>query len=201
MKNPYKNSLSKGFSLIEILIVIAVIAVIALAAFLIYPIARDRIQAKQEADNIRSIQANVRSSFFLKNGSYAGLGNGQGAGNGPDRGVANLARAYPVSMNGGDYSRNVEIRSSWGGDVWVWARPEITTPKGPVGHNKSFGIAYEGVPQRVCLPLIMSVAENFVSVSINGVEIQTANGPDRQAAIRACSGSTQTSYRLSLTSI
>lgn len=176
----------KGFSLIEILIVIGVIAVIALAAFIIYPLARDRLQAKQEAENIRSIQANVRATFFSKNGDYKGVGNGRGAATGPDRGISNLARAFPSSMNGGDYSRDAEIKSAWGETVWVWNRPDVNTPGGFIAANKSFGILYEKVPRRVCAPLVTAIASEFRSVNINGVEVQTVTGPNTAKIIEAC---------------
>lgn len=201
MKTFLKKRNSIGFSLIEILIVIGVIAVIAVAAFLIYPIARDRLQAKQEIQNIRAIQSNVRATFLAKNGSYTGLGNGKGAGGGPDKGVANLARAFPTSMNNGDFSRNATIHSSWGADVWVWARPDIVTPLGPLSMHKSFGILYENIPVRVCPTLASALANDFHSININGTEIMTSKGANPLLIPAACNRLNESESYILFTSI
>lgn len=182
-KIPYKKC-KRGFSLIEILITIGIIAVLALAAFIAFPIVQGRLHAKQEASNIRSIQANVRATFLSQNGTYTGLGNGRSAG---DRGTANLARIFPVSMNGGDFSQNVPIQAVWGGDVWVWQRPAVTTPMGAIAQHKSFGISYDSVPRNVCAPLVMALSDDFRSITINNNEVYTANGLDRNRVLSECS--------------
>lgn len=174
---------SGGFSLIELLLVLGVLAILLVAAFVIYPQVRDRNQANAEAVNIRAIQAGVRTLFQSKPGLYNGLGNGKSA---SDRGIANQARIFPATMNGGDYSANAEIRTPWGGEVWVWQRPAVTLPTGSFAQGRTFAILYEEVPRALCLPILTAVASNFQSVTVSNRETLTAQGFDVNVAASAC---------------
>lgn len=176
-----------GFSLIELLLVLGVLAILLVAAFVVYPQVRDRNQANTEAANLRAIQANVRSLFYSKGGSFRGLGNGKNAG---DRGVANQARVFPSTMNGGDYSADVQVKTTWGGDVWVWKRPAVTTPKGAILADRSFGILLEGVPRGVCVPLVAAVGNDFMSVTVASQEVLSSDGLETARLVQACNSST-----------
>lgn len=123
----HSPSRATGFSLIELLLVLGVLAILLVAAFVVYPQVRDRSQAQTEAENIRAIQSSVRSLFAMKGGNYEGLGRGRSVN---DRGIANQARIFPVRMNDGDYSQDAVIRSTWGGEVYVWRNPDVVTPRG-----------------------------------------------------------------------
>ena len=183
-------SRKKAFSLVELLLVLGVIAALLVGAFLIYPQVRDRNQARNEAQNIQLIQAQVRNIFASKGGSYEGLGRGKSV---SDRGIANQAKIFPSSMNGGDYSQNAVISSSWGGQVYVWRNPNVTTPKGDIPWAYSFGILYEQVPQGVCVHLLPALAGSFVSVKINSTEILDAKGQINMAELgKACATSNGT---------
>lgn len=179
---------NKGFSLIELLLVLGVLAVLLVAAFVVYPQVRDRNQANAEASNIRAIQGNVRNLFASRGGIYTGLGTGPGNNN--DYGIGNQARIFPSTMNGGDYSAGAPITSTWGAPVFVWQRPAVSTPLGPIGMNRSFGIAYFNVPTGVCVPLVSAVYAGFESVAVgeNGkqTEVVTASGLDIARLTTAC---------------
>lgn len=160
---------NKGFSLVELLLVLGVIAVILVGAFVVYPQVRDKHRATTEASNIITIQTSVRNIFASRFGNYAGLGNGR-AGN--DLGIANQARVFPASMNGGNYSKDVKILSAWGQPVTVWHRPAITTPFGSFPDKRTFGILYEKVPSSVCVHLAPALAgEGFLSLEIGKIEV------------------------------
>ena len=75
----------RGFSLIELLLVLGVLAFFLIAAFVIYPSVRDRNQANSEAQNLSAIKANVNTLYAGKGGNYRGL----------TPGVANQARVFP----------------------------------------------------------------------------------------------------------
>lgn len=157
------SHLKKGFSLVELLLALGVIAVFLIASFVVYPRVKSQQQAQQESANIRAIQVNLRNLFYSLSGNYAKLGGEPSASN-PS--IANQARVFPSIMNGGDYSKSAPIRSIWGGEVYVWTRPALSTPKGDIAHNKSFGIAYKDVPKSVCVPLVSSNYESFHSVLV-----------------------------------
>lgn len=185
----------RGFSLVELLLVLGVIALLLVAAFVVYPQVRDRNQANTELTNIRAIQTGVRSVFAGKGGNYEGLGRGRSVN---DRGIANQARLFPVGMNGGDYSQNAPITSSWGGQVWVWRNPVVTTPKGTIPWGFSFGILYQNLPPNVCVHLLPSLVGEFHSVRLNTFEVVNEKGElDVMALTQACA----TAGDLVLTSI
>lgn len=160
----------RGFSLIELLLVLGVIAVLLVAAFVIYPQVRARNQANTEVTNVRAIQANVRNLYAVRGGNYYGIGAGPGT---SDYGIGNQARIFPATMNGGDFSANVPITSSWGGEVYVWNRPAIVTPYGNVASGRSFGIAYFKVPTDVCVPMVTALSESFLSIAVGAAGAQT----------------------------
>lgn len=157
----------KGFSLIEMLLVLGVLAVLLIAAFVIYPKVRDQSQARNEATNILAIQTNVRNLYANKGGNYTGLGDGLGA---SDNGISNQARVFPPTMNGGDYSKEAKITSSWGANVVVWKRPQVTTPLGTIPANRSFGILYANIPPGVCVNLLPALSGSFHSVTVGNLE-------------------------------
>ena len=187
------KSFNKAFSLVELLLVLGVIAALLVAGFIIYPQVRAKNQAKTEASNILMIQANVRTIFATRQGNYNGLGDGIGA---SDSGIANQARVFPTSMNNGDYSKDAPIRSSWGGNVVVWKRPQVTTPMGTLPMSRSFGIMYTNVPNDVCVHLLPALGSAFSSIAVGDltagqestrVEVVTSSGTlDPTAVGRAC---------------
>lgn len=180
----HSPSRATGFSLIELLLVLGVLAILLVAAFVVYPQVRDRSQAQTEAENIRAIQSSVRSLFAMKGGNYEGLGRGRSVN---DRGIANQARIFPVRMNDGDYSQDAVIRSTWGGEVYVWRNPDVVTPRGSFPWGYTFGILYQDVPPGVCIQLLPSLVGGFHSVKINSIEVSTASGElDAEALGRAC---------------
>lgn len=195
MKKLKLNS-SSGFSLIEMLLVIGVLSVLLIGAFVIYPKVRAQNQAKSEASNIFLIQTQVRNLFSSKGGSYEGLGRGKSA---SDRGIANQAKIFPESMNGGDYSQNAVITSSWGGQVYVWRNPVVTTPLGEHPWAYTFGILYEQVPTDICTNLLPMLGGAFASVKINSIEVVNSSGQINVSEVgRACAVANGTLVLISL---
>jgi hypothetical protein len=184
----FGRSKRSGFSLIELLLVLGVLAILLVAAFVVYPQVRDRNQANTETSNVRAIQSNVRNMFATRGGVYTGIGTGPGNNN--DYGAGNQARIFPATMNGGDYSAGAPITSTWGAPVFVWQRPAVNTPLGPIGVNRSFGIAYFDVPKGVCVPFVSAVFGGFESVAVgpNGaqLEVMTPAGLDVERLTAAC---------------
>lgn len=170
----------KGFSLIEMLLVLGVLAVLLIAAFVVYPKVRDASIVNTEVSNIRAIQAATRN-LYINKGFYTGL----------DVNVANQARIFPESMNGGKYTTNTPIKSSWGGEVILWPRPNVLTPTGNTGFHYTFGISYQYVPPSICPSLISGIAGDARSIIVasnnaDEIEVLTKNGLDIEKVTSAC---------------
>lgn len=133
----------KGFSLIELLIVLAVIASLAVAAFVVYPKVRASSIARQEAETIVSAVSSMRSVFPTRN--YTNLNNT----------VAIDAKLFPENMVYGDG----EIRNRFDGMVII-RRTDRS--------EKLFRIGYRGVPSDVCVRLLPMLAQHFRGVSVKG---------------------------------
>ena len=131
-----------GFSLIELLLVLGVIAVLLVAAFVIYPQVRLANQADTEVKNVTAIMANMETAF-------------RGKTSGITTALANQARVFPSSMNGGNYTASAPIQSSWGGSVRL-----MTTGVA------SFDVVYQDVSKEMCLKWLPALTLNFQWVQI-----------------------------------
>ncbi len=143
----FNQTKAKGFSLIELLLVLGVLAILLVAAFVVYPQVRDRNQANAEVANLTAMKANVTNLYASKGGNYAGL----------NQDIANQARVFPSSMNGGSYTPGTRINSSWGGEVVVEEDPS---------NSRRFNVRYTMVPAGVCLGLVSGAATNFLDVEV-----------------------------------
>lgn len=140
----------KGFSLIEILLVIGIIAVLAIAAFIIFPQVRSSSQANTEQQNIMTLAAGTKNLF---QGRYGVAG----ANLLP---TLNQAQVVPSSMNGGDTSATAVVTSSWDGAVSIVANG-----------GGLFTISYAATPFSVCQKLAPSVLANFESLVIGATPL------------------------------
>ena len=168
----FNQAKAKGFSLIELLLVLGVLAILLVAAFVVYPQVRDRNQANAEVSNLTAIKANITNLYASRGGNYDGL----------TTGIANQARAFPASMNGGTYTSAATITAAWGGTVTV---VENAT------NQRLFDIAYTAVPDGVCLGLVSGAASNFQDVRVGATAAAATsvftNGQfDPGAAAAAC---------------
>lgn len=167
-----------GFSLIELLLVLGVLAILLIAAFVVYPQVRDRNQINQELTNLTAIKANV-SSLYASRRNYESL----------NTGIANQARVFPSSINGGDYRDGAGLTPSWGGSIGIGPYPVAI---GGYGANGTYMISYTDVPQSVCLGFLSGAAPNFLRMSVNGkrvLDLPEGERFDVGAAAEACQNS------------
>lgn len=156
----FNRNTAKGFSLIELLLVLGVLAILLVAAFVVYPQVRDRNQANAEVSNLTTIKANINNLYASRGGNYNGL----------DEDIANQARVFPSSMNNGVYDAGTTIAAAWGEEVTV-------APAAFNGNaDRAFTITYAGVPEGVCLGLVSGAAGNFIDVEVDGTSVMDTDG-------------------------
>ena len=145
-----KNKKSKkGFSLLELLLVLGIIAALVVAAFIVYPKVQASQRAQAESNNIATIQAGVKS-LFTSASSFTGLSNS----------VAVKAKIFPDNMLSG--SGNATPINAFKGAVTLAAAN--TGPSGADG--SSFTITYENVPASECTKIITAAAGNFYTAGV-----------------------------------
>ena len=165
-----KRKSKKGFSLLELLLVLGIIAALVVAAFIVYPKVQASQRSQAESNNIAAIQAGVKS-LYSSTSNYTGLSNS----------VAIQAKIFPDNMLNG--SKNLAY-SSFGGDVALAS--ENTGPTGALG--SSFIITYYGVPPTECTKIMTAVAGNFYKAQVESVIVKPVDGVlDVAETTRACS--------------
>lgn len=153
MKHIYK----KGFTLVEILLVVGFIALAGIGIYSVYNKTNMANQALTESRNINVIKAGVKNLFGGSQG-YAGLSNT----------VLNDARATPDSMRKIPYtSPDSTITNSFGGAVSV--NPIVL---GGSGINNGFRITYPKVPGEICSKLVPMMDKNMDQITVNSVIVK-----------------------------
>lgn len=141
------RSSQRGFSLIELLLVLGVLAILLVAAFVVYPQVRDRNQANQTIVALSSIRANVNNLYASRPGSYAGL----------DQQTAINARVFPSNLLSGS-GEDTTATSAWGGGLEVSA----DNPSG----QRHFRVRLNGMSSNLCTLIVPSVVQNYEEVAL-----------------------------------
>ncbi|ENA52380.1 prepilin-type N-terminal cleavage/methylation domain protein [Escherichia coli 2729250] len=180
-----KNKKSKkGFSLLELLLVLGIIAALVVAAFIVYPKVQASQRAQAESNNIATIQAGVKA-LYTSASSFTGLNNS----------VAVQAKIFPDNMLSGSGSAAKPINAFKGNVVVASAD---TGPSAATG--SSFTITYENVPAAECTKIITAAAGNFYIAQVGCATVKKAGGTLNVAATAAaCSDAN--SNKLVFTSI
>lgn len=146
-----KNRKSKkGFSLLELLLVLRIIAALVVAAFIVYPKVQASQRAQAESNNIATIQAGVKA-LYTSASSFTGLTNS----------VAVQAKIFPDNMLSGSGSSATPINAFKGNVVVASAD---TGPSAATG--SSFTITYSNVPAAECTKIITAAAGNFYTAGV-----------------------------------
>lgn len=156
MKLNIKNS-KKGFTLVEILLVVGFIAIASIGIYVVYQKVDAGGKANTESRNLDTIRAGVKN-LYATAGNYAGLVQ------------ANVvsAQLVPESMVQPDAS----LRNTFGGTVTI--APSGTDALG----NGGFDITYPNVPTAVCIKLAPNAAAQFDRLLIGSTLIKS---PAQQA--------------------
>ncbi|HBI4815104.1 TPA: prepilin-type N-terminal cleavage/methylation domain-containing protein [Salmonella enterica subsp. enterica serovar Pullorum] len=112
-----KRKSKKGFSLLELLLVLGIIAALVVAAFIVYPKVQASQRAQAESNNIATIQAGVKA-FYTSASSFTGLTNT----------VAVQAKIFPDNMLSGTGNAAKPI-NAFKGNVTLAAAGNFYTAK------------------------------------------------------------------------
>ncbi|MDY4379104.1 type 4 pilus major pilin [Pectobacterium brasiliense] len=168
-----KRKYRKGFSLLELLLVLGIVAGLVVSAFIVYPKVQAAQRVEMESKNIAAIQAGVKA-LYASAPDYSGLNNT----------VALNASIFPDSMLSGEGDERTVV-NSFKGDVELVASG--INQNGNIIADAAFSITYYGVPSAECIRLIYAVRNNFSSVLINRVAVPQDS---YEFAARRCSSTT-----------
>lgn len=152
MKSIQCNKNVKGFSLLEILLVLGVAAGLIVAAFVVYPKVQASNRANAESVNITTIAAGVKALFGSQS-SFIGLSNT----------VVNGGNIAPTTMQVSGVPAS--LVNSWGGVVTV-------APTSFTRTNGEFSITYTKVPKVECTKLATSLGANFQRVTVQATQLK-----------------------------
>ena len=162
----FKARASKGFGLLEVILVFAIVIGAAAVVFTVFQSAKPSADASNEASNLTTIATNLKSTYGINHNYPTSLGN-------PD---AIKAKAIPSSMIAADGST---VSSQWGA---------VTV----AGKGPTFTITYAGVPSDACAKFVSGVAGFFpdgIGTGTAGATNILANGVFATGQpIAACAG-------------
>lgn len=162
----------RGFSLLELLLVLGSISALIVGAFIVYPKVLAAQRAEAESKNIAAIQAGIKS-LYAGSATYMGLTNS----------AANKAEAFPVNMIK-IAGAGTNIVNTWKG--YVTLAPATTGPSGTAG--SAFTITYTGVPAAECSKIISVVVSNFYLAQVGTRTVKDVESNlDVEAMTEACS--------------
>ncbi len=161
---------SKGFTLVELLLVVGIIALGSVVAYITLPKVQSTSRANAEATNINTIAAGVKNMYAGTN-SFTTLGAPAGTGTGTDLIVK--GKAAPDRMVVDPAATPKTLVNSFGGNVAVGAE---SAALGNIAANGSYFITYAGVPDAECNKLATGVGNNFVKVQVNSTVVKSAPG-------------------------
>lgn len=177
----------KGFTLIEILLIVGFIALAGLSIYSIYGKVKMSSSALTEGKNLDTLRAGVKN-LYGNTQTYVGLTNA----------ILNDARATPDSMRIIPYTGgSTSIINTFGGTVTV-----LPTSLGG-GTNNGFQITYANVPGEVCTKLIMGTGSgwNQITVSSGVIKVFGTNSISIPGLATACSADTGTGLTIKFDSL
>lgn len=145
-----KLAKSKGFTLVEILLVVGFIALASIGIYAVYNKVTTTAKANTENTNLQTVRAGIKQLFGSQK-NYTGLTSD----------VVRNARISPQGMHTGGASGLV---NSFGGDV-------VIVPQA-LGGTEGFRITTNSIPGDVCVKLATGAGASFDQVTIGGTVVK-----------------------------
>lgn len=139
---------NKGFSLLEILLVLAVAAGIVIAAFIIYPKVVSAKVADSEARRTMSIVAAARSLYTSK-ANYNGL-------------------SLDVLKNADLIDKGMFAKMDGGLPLSEFGTPVTIFPSNA---NSLFAVEYQQLKKENCVRIIPKIGPGALSIAVNGIDV------------------------------
>lgn len=148
-----KRNKKKGFTLVEILLVVGFIALAGIGIYTVYTKVQMSNAALTEGKNLDSIRAGVKN-LFGGSQSYTNLGANGNA-------ILNDARITPDSMRKIPYTvADANINNSFGGAVTV-GKVSLGS-----GTDNGFRVTYPNVPGAVCAKLVTGAGTGWDAIGV-----------------------------------
>ena len=148
---------SKGFTLVEILLVVGFISLAGIGIYTVYAKVQQSNAALTEGKNLSTIRAGVKN-LFGSSSNYANVANS----------VLNDARVTPDSMRAVPYvAGDNNINNSFGGVV------KVTPVALGGGVNNGFDVDFPKVPGGVCANLVTGSGTAWDQITVNAVVVKT----------------------------
>lgn len=147
----------KGFSLIEMLLVISVTFLLFLSIFFVYNKVELNSNSTIEINNIRAIYSNVKQ-LYLNSNSYKSLSDLT-----KDKTFAGLSVIYPENVINHSHtkgSKEYHAVNQFNGDIETF------------GSDNYFTIRENNIPDAACTKIVISLFNDFEGVNINGVIVK-----------------------------
>lgn len=168
-----RNKKNKGFSLLELLLVLGIIAALVVGAFIVYPKVQASQRAEAESKNIATIQAGIKS-LYTSASSFSGLTNT----------VAVQSKVFPDNMLVGTGS-SASVVNAFKGKVTL----DVSTDSPSKAANSAFTITYENVPAAECTKIVSAAASNFYMAKVGSTVVKPAGSELSVTDVaKACDG-------------
>lgn len=154
MKNLNKSK--KGFTLVEILLVVGFIALAGIGIYTVYAKVQMGNAALQEGKNLDTIRAGVKN-LYGSSTNYTGIANT----------ILNDARVTPDPMRAVPYvAADANITNSFGGAVTV------AVQNLGAGTNNGFRVTYPSVPGAVCAKLVTGAGSGWDQIRVDATTVK-----------------------------
>lgn len=150
-----KKKVARGFTLVEVLLVVGFIALASIGVYVVYNKVQTGNAANTESRNIDTVRAGIKN-IYGGSTNYNGL----------TETIALNARIVPDTMRS-TASQGGTIQNSFGGTVTI-----ASATFGSGVADNAFAITYNNVPLDVCAKLTTSAGVGFNKVTVNGTTVK-----------------------------